>query len=145
MTDRTPETLTDEERDQLLGEGGVGVLSLSAPDGDPPYTVPVSYGYDGDTETFYFRLVVGESTEKGTLDDRPASFVTYGTTEGDYWSVVAGGTLENVAKSDQSTDTLAAMDRVHIPMYDVFGAPTRDLSFEFCRLDHDTITTRRAV
>lgn len=35
-----------DERDEFLGRGGVGVISLSTPGDDSPHTIPVSYGYD---------------------------------------------------------------------------------------------------
>jgi nitroimidazol reductase NimA-like FMN-containing flavoprotein (pyridoxamine 5'-phosphate oxidase superfamily) len=75
MSQDRPITLTDEQRDEFLGNGGTGVISLSAGDA-PPHSVPVSYGYDSSTETFYLRLGVGTNSTKTELEGRQVTFVT---------------------------------------------------------------------
>jgi uncharacterized protein len=45
-----------EARDKLLGRGGVGVISLSMPEGENPHSIPDPYGYDATETTIYFRL-----------------------------------------------------------------------------------------
>lgn len=142
MTTDAPATLTDEERDDLLGNGGTGVISLSTAADTPPHSVPVSYGYDPTKSVFYFRLAVGPDSQKGDLDDRPATFVTYGTDEGRYRSVVARGRLENVDSDAVGTAALDGLDHVDIPLVDIFDEPTRVVSFEFLRLVPDELTTR---
>ncbi|MFC6784707.1 pyridoxamine 5'-phosphate oxidase family protein [Halobaculum halobium] len=145
MSAPDPVTMDDDERDEFLGAGGVGVLSLHAErDGEqPPHSVPVSYGYDGHEETFYFRLAVGSDSEKPPLADRAVAFVTYDTV-GDQWhSVVASGRLERTTDGDISTETLAGLNRVGIPLVDIFGRPTADVQFEFYRLVPDSLTGRK--
>jgi len=133
--------MTDERRDDFLGRGGTGVLSLSTADG-PPHAVPVSYGYDHTAATFYFRLAVGGGRSKGELPDRPVSFVTYDVADGDWHSVVAEGRLEDVDQPDIETETLAGLDHVDIPLFDSFDEPTRAVSFEFYRLVPERLTAR---
>lgn len=137
MTARTPKRLDDSRRDEHLGAGGIGVLSLSTSRGEPPHTLPVSFGYDSTNEVFYFRLATGPEMSKGEVTDRPASFVTYGETEEGWWSVVARGVLGDVDGSSDSTASLQGLDNVSIPIVDIFGVPPRDVSFEFVRLDPD--------
>lgn len=144
MATESPTEMTDDERDAFLGTGGTGVISLAS-DGAPPYSVPVSYGYDTETETFYFRLSAGADKSKGELEDRPASFVTYGQTDDGWQSVVASGTLEDVEKAGIEADSLAGLEQVDIPLINVFDRPLREVSFEFYRLDPDELIGRAEV
>jgi nitroimidazol reductase NimA-like FMN-containing flavoprotein (pyridoxamine 5'-phosphate oxidase superfamily) len=134
--------LDDDERDAFLGNGGTGVISLDTAEGDPPHALPVSYGYDATTETFYFRLAVEPGTEKGELDDRAVSFVVHGESDGRWHSVVAEGRLDSTDDESVEMETLEAFDRIHIPLVDIFGEPPRTVSFEFYRLDPDRIGAR---
>jgi uncharacterized protein len=131
-----------DERDELLGRGGVGVLSFSTPGDDAPHTIPVSYGYDATETTLYFRLTVGADGGKGELRDRAVSFVTYGDEDG-WRSVVVSGRLEGTTEETIATETLEGLDRVEIPLVDVFDRPTRTVSFEFFRLVPGEITGRK--
>lgn len=130
-------------QDARLGSGGAGVISLSTDGDEPPYSVPVSYGFDADEQTFYFRLAVGAETHKGDLDDRPVSFVTYGQADDGWWSVVAKGSLESLDDADVATESLAGLERVTIPFVDIFGTPPRLVSFEFYRLVPEELTGRQ--
>ena len=64
MSDLDAVRMDEDERDEFLGRAGTGVLSLSTADGDPPHSVPVSYGYDPVEAVFYFRVAVGEGSGK---------------------------------------------------------------------------------
>ncbi|AAV44848.1 unknown (plasmid) [Haloarcula marismortui ATCC 43049] len=141
MSAENPVTMTDEERDALLDNGGTGVLSLAAGDA-PPHSVPVSYGYDTPTTTFYFRLAVGTEKSKGELSDRPATFVTYHETEAGWQSVVASGRLEDIEREGIETETLAGLEHVEIPIIDIFERPLREVDFGFYRLVPDDLTGR---
>jgi nitroimidazol reductase NimA-like FMN-containing flavoprotein (pyridoxamine 5'-phosphate oxidase superfamily) len=133
--------MTATERDEFLGRGGTGVLSLASGEG-PPHSVPVSYGYDSSAETFYFRLSVGADRSKGELADRPVSFVTYDETADGWRSVVASGRLEDVESEGIGTETLAGLDKVDMPLIEMFESPVRAVSFEFYRLVPEELTGR---
>jgi len=135
--------MDDGERDGFLGDGGTGVLALDTGADDPPYAIPVSYGYDADEETFYFRLAVGSDREKGQLAGRSATFVAYGDEDGGWKSVVARGQLESTEDDDIATDTLDGLSRVEIPIVDIFGRPPGEVSFEFHRLVPASLTGRK--
>lgn len=143
MSDTEIVRLDDDERDELLGTGGTGVLSLSTPEAESPHSFPVSYGYDETEETFYFRLAMESDSEKGELTERPVAFVTYHQTDDEWQSVVAKGVLESTGDEDIATDTLAGLERVTIPYVDIFGEPLEDVSFEFYRLAPTTLTGRK--
>lgn len=134
--------MDEDERDAFLGNGGTGVISLSTSGDASPHAIPVSYGYDAVDATFYFRLAVEPESEKGELADRAATFVTYGSEDGRYRSVVASGRLERTTDSSIATETLDGLDRVRIPLFDVFGKRPADVQFEFYRLLPDRFTGR---
>ncbi|MFC7068629.1 pyridoxamine 5'-phosphate oxidase family protein [Halobaculum lipolyticum] len=138
-------TMSDAERDEFLGDGGVGVLSFAtdADESGAPHSVPVSYGYDGVENAFYFRLAVGADSEKPPLPDRPVTFVTYDDVDDVWHSVVAAGRLVPTDDDAVATAALEGLSRVGIPLVDAFGRPTAEVQFEFYRLDPDSLTGRR--
>lgn len=141
MVDTDPVRMTERERVEFLETGTTGVLSLSVSDA-APHSIPVSYGYDSADGVFYFRLAVGSDTEKGSLDERPVSFVVYGQADGVWKSVVASGVLRETTAEDVALDSLEGLERVHIPFVDIFGEPIESVSFEFYRLDPEKLGTR---
>lgn len=142
MSERDPTSMDEEACDTFLGTGGTGVMAFSSADEAPPHAVPVSYGYDTTERAFYFRLAVGAESAKGDLPGRAVTFVVYDQRDGDWHSVVAAGRLESTTDASVSTETLAGLERVHIPMVDVFGQPAKDVTFEFYRLVPDELTGR---
>ena len=144
MATDSPTEMTVDERDTFLGTGGTGVISLAS-DNDAPYSVPVSYGYEKDTQTFYFRLSVDADGGKGELKERPASFVTYRETDAGWQSVVARGRLEDVEKEGIETASLAGLEHVDIPLIPMFDRPIREISFEFYRLGADELIGRTEI
>ncbi|WP_132061186.1 pyridoxamine 5'-phosphate oxidase family protein [Halorussus amylolyticus] len=137
--------MSDEERGEFLGRGGTGVISFDTSGDEPPYSLPISYGYDAETATFYFRLAFGPETGKGDIVDenRPVSFVTYDDTESGWRSVVATGHLEEITKSTLDTDVAEAMQRVEIPLVDVYDRHPIELNFRFFRLTSTEVTGKK--
>ena len=143
MTSDQAIAMDEAVRDERLGTGGTGVMSFAETGQQPPHSLPVSYGYDPAATTFYFRLAVGPDSEKGELSERASSFVVYGQTDDEWWSVVAKGQLEETTKESIATETLQGFENVHIPLVDIFGRPSQDVPFEFYRLAPDELTTRK--
>lgn len=143
MTTPEPTRLDETERDEFLGAGGTGVLSFATDANEAPHAIPVSYGYDAVETTFYVRLAVGPDSEKADLVDRPATLVVYEEVDGVWHSVVASGRLESVTDDALGTEPLAGLDRVALPLYDVFGRPPKEVQFAFRRLVPDEFTTLR--
>ncbi|AFK20217.1 pyridoxamine 5'-phosphate oxidase family protein [Haloferax mediterranei ATCC 33500] len=141
MTDTSPIEMDEDERDEFLGNGGTGVISFSTPDDDAPHSVPVSYGYDATESTFYFRLALGGN--KSDVIDRAVTFVTYSHEDDEWRSVVASGRLEEVSEESIATESLQGLERVHIPLVDIFGVPSRDVPFGFYRLTTEKLTSRK--
>ena len=145
MADERSVQMTDDERDEFLRHGGTGVISFETDAGEPPYQLPVSYGFDVDSEAFYFRLsFVPDAEKEGVVEaDAPASFVTYDHTESGWRSVVATGRLEEVTEAEVGTEAAEAMRTVEIPIVDVFDRHPREVTFRFFRLDADDVTSRK--
>ncbi|WP_231185239.1 pyridoxamine 5'-phosphate oxidase family protein [Haladaptatus sp. DYF46] len=137
--------MTDEELNDFLGIGGTGVVSFSTPDSDPPFTLPISYGYYAETGDFYFRFSFPPNSEKEALLDDPISFVTYEKTDGGYRSVVASGYLEEVADLPYDSAVAQRMWEVDIPLVDIFERPPEDVTFRHFHLDPDDLTGRKEV
>jgi len=142
MDDAESVELEAAARDRFLGDGGTGVLSFAAGD-DAPHSVPVSYGYDERTTTFYFRLAVDADDGKDAFLDEAVSFVVYGRADDEWHSVVATGRLESTTAPEAGTDALAGLERVRIPVVDIFGRPPREVSFEFYRLVPERLSGRK--
>ncbi|GAA0521180.1 hypothetical protein SAMN04488066_12013 [Halorubrum aquaticum] len=135
--------MDDGQRDEFLGRSGTGVISLATAEGEPPHSVPISYGYDPVESVLYFRLSVGPGRTKGELDGREATFVTYGEHEGRWRSVAASGRLVSTTDESVAEETIEGLERTgRIPIVDVFGEPTSEVSFAFYRLDPERFTTR---
>lgn len=137
--------MTEEEMDAFLGEGGTGVISFSKQDDGPPFSIPVSYGYDGSSGHFYYRLSLLPGGEKAEVLDTPVTFVAHAHTDEGWRSVVASGRLERVADSPYESTAVQGMWAVEIPKIDVFDRPPEDVTFRTFRLVPDRMTGRKEV
>ncbi|AEH39362.1 pyridoxamine 5'-phosphate oxidase family protein [Halopiger xanaduensis] len=137
--------LTEAERNDLLGTGGTGVLSFSTESDEPPASIPVSYGYYDADAAFYFRLSFPPGTRKDDVIANPVSFVTYAETDDGWRSVVATGTLEELADAHPDSVVVQGMWAVRIPTVDIFERPRDEIEFHDFRLDPDTLTGRKSV
>lgn len=143
MEDVRSVRMSAEERNEFLGRGGTGVISFETASDGPPYTRPISYGFDASTEAFYFRLAVGPEDagkEEVLESDREVSFVTYDETARGWRSVVATGRLEEITKSALDPAVSEAIQRVSIPFVDVYDSHPLTLEFRFFRLTPDEVT-----
>ena len=145
MNDTNSIEMDRSTQDERLGTGGTGVLSFSNPERDSPHSVPVSYGYDPDEGVFYFRLAVGPDSEKAALLDRAVTFVVHGESDDGWWSVIARGRLESTTADATALDSLAGLERVDIPLVDVFEEPPEDLTFRQFRMVPDQLSGRKQV
>ncbi|WP_137285627.1 pyridoxamine 5'-phosphate oxidase family protein [Halorussus salinisoli] len=145
MEDVRSVQMSDEELAEFLDRGGTGVISFDTSQGEPPYSLPVSYGYDAETGRFYFRFAFGPDTKKEDVvdEDDPVSFVTYGNTDSGWRSVIATGKLEEVTESALDPTVSEAMQRVEIPLVDVYDRHPIELQFRFFRLAPDEVTHKK--
>ncbi|NGM70671.1 pyridoxamine 5'-phosphate oxidase family protein [Natronolimnobius sp. AArcel1] len=138
-------SLPREERIDFLDTGGTGVLSFATDSGEPPASLPVSYGFYDSDETFYFRLSFPPGTSKREFLDNPVSFVTYRDTADGWRSVVATGTLEELATAHPESVAVQGMWAIDIPTVEIFDRPRDEVEFHDFRLDPDRVTGRKSV
>ena len=143
MADTSSVEMDKGERDDFLGTGGTEVISFSTATDDAPHSIPVSYGYNETESTFYFRLAVESESNKGDVAGRAVSFVTHEHEDDGWRSIVARGRLEESTDESIATETLQGLERVHIPLIDIFGKPPREVPFEFYRLVPEELTGRK--
>lgn len=145
MSDTESIAMDADERDAFLGIGGTGVISFSGSEDEPPHSVPVSYGYDESETVFYFRLAVGSDSDKGEIAGNAVTFVIYGQQDGGWRSVIVKGRLAETTEASVARESLEGLQRVQIPLVDIFGRPIKDVPFGFYRLSPDDITCRKEV
>jgi nitroimidazol reductase NimA-like FMN-containing flavoprotein (pyridoxamine 5'-phosphate oxidase superfamily) len=131
--------LISTECDAVLRESGVGVLALT--DGDEAYSIPESFGYDGETVYFQFahtpeskKMAFLETTETATLtvyDEQPAK------------SVLVQGPVEHVPEDKQPQAASAITENASIPTLNVSPETTlKDVTMNYYQLAPTTITGR---
>ena len=135
--------LDDEEIDSLLGTGGVGVISFA--DGDEPYSIPVSYGYDSSAGCLYVRFgFASESDKRAFVDDGvTASLVVMAESINGWQSVVARGPLRKVTEMAIDSHAAESVRKINIPFVTIYDKRASELDFELYRLEPDSIGGRQ--
>lgn len=130
------------ETDALLARHETGVLSLA--DGDEPYAIPISYGYDAEVQTFFLRLVSTPDSEKRTfLSSSPSvRLVVSEETEPEYRSVVAKGTLREVSTDEMTVERIEQFGDAKRPLFEIWGESKTDLRIQLYELDAHDISGR---
>ncbi|WP_134672287.1 pyridoxamine 5'-phosphate oxidase family protein [Halorussus marinus] len=131
--------LTSAECDTVLRESGVGVLALT--DGDEAYSIPESFGYDG--ETVYFQLVhTSESKKMEFLETTETATLTV-YDEQAVKSVLVQGPVEHVPEDKQPQAATTITQNASIPTLNVYPETTlEDTTMNYYQLAPTTITGR---
>jgi nitroimidazol reductase NimA-like FMN-containing flavoprotein (pyridoxamine 5'-phosphate oxidase superfamily) len=132
--------LSQEKTDSLLCETGVGVLALT--DGSEAYSIPESFGYDG--ETLYFQFVSTPDSKKMELLEttETASFTVYN--EQPPQSVLVQGPVEPVPEGNKPKAATAIAENASIPTLNVYPDTTPDeFTMDYYRLRPTAITGRQ--
>lgn len=109
LTDYGMVWMNNEEIRGFLLSQGMGVLGLSSE--DAPYLLPMSFGFDGESQ-LYFTYVLGASSRKAELSSQGniARFLVYSADTSFMWeSVLLTGTLSEVPENEWD-DVRDAMD-----------------------------------
>jgi hypothetical protein len=130
---------------EFLEDGGTGVISFAAGADEPPYAIPLSYGYDRLEGELFLRLAVGSGGAKESHLDSPFSFVVHDSEDGLWASVVVTGRLESVGDEEVDAEVLDSLRRTEIPLVDVFDREARKVEFRFFRAVVDKMSGRREV
>jgi nitroimidazol reductase NimA-like FMN-containing flavoprotein (pyridoxamine 5'-phosphate oxidase superfamily) len=139
--------MTPSEIDSFLGDHETGVLSLAK--SENPYAIPISYGYDAETQTFYFRLVsTPESEKRRFLDSEPeARVVVYDENDDGtlYESVVASGILEEIDPDSLSVEEIEQYGRAKRPLFEIWGQERDDLDIQLYEFEPAELNGRQTV
>lgn len=134
--------MDEAEVADLLGTGGVGVVSFARD--DDAYSIPVSYGFDQDGPALYLRLGFGPDSDKREYVGGRGEVSLVVFEDDDRWqSVVARGHLEEVTESALDATVAEALREVDIPLVDIFDRAPRDVEFTVYRLRPDVLTGRK--
>lgn len=132
-------TLSPGELDGLLGRNETGVLALAQ--GNTPYAVPVSYGYDDVERTLYFQLVTAPDSEKqsflGAADT--ARLVVTERRDGVYRSVIAEGPLRKVFRDELTPEQIHQYSDAKRPLLELWS-DAEDI--QLYELDPESLTGR---
>lgn len=137
--------MTDAELVTFLVERGVGVLSLSR-DGTS-YGVPVSYGYDPDTDRCLLDLGFGpESRKRSFIETTTVACLTVfeWSSPTDWQSAVVTGTLRTV-----DTELNASMEELYYDFakdidISVFDRPPDDIELQWYEFEIEDRSGRRS-
>ena len=137
--------MTTAEIDDFLGDEETAVLSLARD--DDPYSIPVSYGYDADDQTFYMRLVsTPESEKREYLSSSPqARLVVYDETGGGttYRSVVAVGTIAEIDPAELTVDQIEQYGAAKRPLFEIWGDSKENLNIKLYEFQPTELSGRR--
>jgi nitroimidazol reductase NimA-like FMN-containing flavoprotein (pyridoxamine 5'-phosphate oxidase superfamily) len=132
--------LSQEDSTSLLYESGVGVLALT--NGSEAYSIPESFGYDG--ESLYFQFVHTPDSKKVAFLEttETATFTVYD--EHPAQSVLVQGPVEPVPEENKSKAATAIAENASIPTLNVYPETTPDeFTMDYYRLQPTAITGRQ--
>jgi nitroimidazol reductase NimA-like FMN-containing flavoprotein (pyridoxamine 5'-phosphate oxidase superfamily) len=132
--------LSTEDCETLLSESGVGVLALT--DGTEAYSIPESFGYNG--ETLYFQFVYKPDSKKMAFLEttETATFTVYDKQPAQ--SVLVQGPIEPVPEEDETKAATAIAENASIPTLKVYPETMPDeISMGYHRLRPTEITGRK--
>ncbi len=133
------------EINEFVGGRETGVLSMARD--NEPHSIPISYGYEASTGTFYMRLVsTAESEKRKFLGSSPdVRLVIYDGTDDQsvYQSVVANGTLTELDPAELSVEDIEQYGEAKRPLFEIWGTGREELDINLYQLEPDSIEGRR--
>ncbi|SEP13661.1 hypothetical protein SAMN05216388_103626 [Halorientalis persicus] len=129
--------LSDEEVDEILVRNGIGVLAMV--DGNRPYAIPISFGYDAERMIFPMQWGGGSNSRKtSAIESNPNVCLTVYEQNSDHeavWrSVVITGEIYEIEDKEQAFATLAA-NAEFPPDFGVWGVPFDEVNFRLFGLE----------
>lgn len=127
----------------FLDNHQTAVMSLSGEEG--PYAIPITYRFDPETETFYFRLVFPRRSEKREfLPDVPECLlVSYEEDDPVYQSVVARGTPTEIREGDITPEHVAQLGETSRPLFEMWAQSRKSLDIRLYEMETVELTGRR--
>lgn len=132
--------------DEMLIRQGVGILAMI--DGEQPYAIPMSFGYDADQAVFPMQWGGGYDGRKNQAieSNQNVCLTVYeqDTEEEAVWrSIIITGDLHEVSEErEQQAYASLAANAQFAPDLGVWGAPFEDVEFRLFGLDTTNCTGR---
>jgi len=128
--------MDESEVEENLTTADHGVLALA--DGDDSYAVPLSHHYDGERLLLRVSGHDEDETKRGFLDSTAtATFVCYGASGDDSWSVLVRGPMR---PWDGEVDEATLND--WFPPFRVFDEATEEVAFTLYELVPESVVGR---
>lgn len=131
--------LSQEAVEERLRSGDHGVLGLA--DGDDAYAVPLSYHYDGDAFLLRVSDHDGHSEKRGFIEaTETATFVCYGATDSESWSVQIRGPLREW-QGDADEERINEW----FPAFRLFDEAIENVGFTLYELQMEAVVGRETI
>lgn len=138
--------MTDDEIDTFLETNGYGILAL---DGETPYALPQSYGYDANERVAYFQLGLydGSEKERRLADSTAVSLVVMRYQRPDQWrSVIVDGRLRPIDRDEAiERGALDVFNAAELASVDVFARDPAGATFEWFVLEPTAFSGRKSA
>ena len=120
--------------DEFLDSQRTGVLSLGRE--NDGYGVPLSFWFDEDDSSFYFRMGYAPGSQKRKFVEASeyVTFVVYADTDEGWKSVVAEGELELLSEANLDSTIEETIRHLDIPYFEVHERPISELEFDIVRM-----------
>jgi len=138
--------LSEEEIDEMLIRRGIGVLAMV--NGEQPYAIPISFGYDTEETVFPIQWGSGYDSRKNTLiEDNPNVCLTVYEQDPDdptVWrSIITTGEIHEIEEADEEQAYAALAANAEFPPdFGIWGVPFEDVEFRLFGLTVDECTGR---
>lgn len=135
--------MSDEEIHEFLANHQTAIMSVNGE--DEPYSIPITYRFDPETETFYFRLVFPKGSEKREfLPEMPyCRLVSYVEDDPLYQSVMAKGTPQEITEEDITPEHVTQLGETSRPLFEMWREPRANLDIRLYELEPQELTGRR--
>jgi nitroimidazol reductase NimA-like FMN-containing flavoprotein (pyridoxamine 5'-phosphate oxidase superfamily) len=147
-TDRAERTveMTTAEIDEYLDEAGLGILAFA---GDPPYAIPMSFGYDTERRELYLQLgTFAESEKQRRLQESESvTLVVDHYERPDRWrSVIVDGTLRTLSEGERNDrEAVETFAKSKLASVDVFSMDPGEVTFSWYVLEPTSFSGRKGV
>lgn len=143
MTITQQVAMSDEEIYEFLANHQTAVMSVNS--GDGPYAVPITYRFDPETETFYFRLVFPRRSEKRQfLPHVPDCWlVSYVEEEPVYQSVIAKGSPREIREDDITPEHVVQLSQTSRPLFEMWRSSRSDVDIRLYEMPAEELSGRR--
>lgn len=143
MTITQQAAMTEDEIYDFLADHQTAVMSVKG--SKQPYAVPITYRFDPETETFYFRLVFPRgSTKREFLPDVPECWlVSYLEEDPLYQSVIAKGSPEEIREDDITPEIVSQLGKTSRPLFEMWKPSRANVDIRLYRMEAEELTGRR--